>query len=144
MKPFLSLIASMPICLALFACGGSGDNSQDNSNNNNAGSEIVAPNVTPTPSPASETTPKPSAEPTTSYRLDWVAPQQRVDGTPLLNKEITGYVLRWTNTTTAQSQQVELEANINRWDLDLPAAQYRFEIASKDHQGRLSQFVSAQ
>ncbi|MDO6525180.1 hypothetical protein Q4519_05735 [Motilimonas sp. 1_MG-2023] len=141
MKPLFTFISSVPMCFVLIACGGSSSNNPDSTHNTD--SNIVPPNVASTPSPTPEAQPTPSLAPSTiSYRLDWAAPQQRVDGSPLLNNEITAYVLRWTNTATTQSQKMELEANITRWDLELPLGQYHFEIATKDHQGRLSQFVS--
>ncbi len=131
----------------LSACGGgSNDNSTKEPQSPATTISTTAPSVAPSTTPNASPTPslEPSGEPSLqSYRIDWLAPEQRVDGSTLSNEEISGYVLKWTNLADQQSEQVELGADVERWDLTLPAGQYQFAIATKDYQGRLSQFVTA-
>ncbi|MFO6423031.1 hypothetical protein [Motilimonas sp. KMU-193] len=151
MKPALLLPVIVTLSLLISACGsgGGGEKATDGATTPPAitpTDEPIAPTEQPTPPPAMPTE-QPSTDPTPvpemqSWRLDWSAPTQRVDGSDLSEAEISGYVIKWTNTATLATGEVTVAAGETKYQLDLPSGDYQFELATKDSVGRLSQFIT--
>ncbi|MCE2572718.1 hypothetical protein [Motilimonas eburnea] len=159
MKPAILCSLTLSFCLFLTACGSGGSSETPTDGDitlptpapevpstpepsvEPSAEPSVAPSIAPTPNPSTEPTPIPETQ---TWRLDWVAPDQRVDGSALTDAEISGYVIKWTNTTSQETGEVDVEAGVSKHQLELPAGNYQFEIATKDIYGRLSQFVTPQ
>lgn len=78
------------------------------------------------------------------YQLRWTPPVERVDGSALSEQEIAGYQIKWTLSTTGNSDIIEVDATLTSYLAELDAGDYEFEIAAIDKTGRLSRFVKPQ
>ncbi|MCE2572708.1 hypothetical protein [Motilimonas eburnea] len=149
---FLSTLLLPLALLTLTACGGSSGGGDDKDNND--GSITLAPTIAPTATPSVAPSVIPSITPTVApseapstterYLLEWQTPNTRIDGSELLASEIAGYTLRWTNNQTQAQGEINIGSDENQWQIELPKGDYQFELASKDSNGRISQFVIAQ
>ncbi len=141
---FLSTLLLPLALLTLTACGG-GSGGSDNKDSND-GSITLAPSIAPSVTPSIAPTSAPSEAPkaTERYLLEWQTPTTRIDGSQLLASDIASYTLRWTNNQTQEQGEVSIASDANQWQIELPIGEYQFELASKDSNGRVSQFVIAQ
>lgn len=159
----MKFLSTLLLPLALFtltACGG-GSGGSDNKDSDD-GSITLAPSIAPSMAPTAEPTPAPTSAPTIAptitptiepseapstterYLLEWQTPNTRIDGSELLASDIAGYTLRWTNNQTQEQGEISIASDENQWQIELPKGDYQFELASKDSNGRISQFVIAQ
>lgn len=86
-----------------------------------------------------------TSDQTRSVSLYWFPPLERVNGEPLQDIDIAGYEIRYRAEGESTYQRVTINgANTTQFHIDdLPAAEYRFELATIDSNGLYSDFVVA-
>ncbi len=147
MKPAILLSLIFSLCLFLTGCGSGG--SGEASNHGSSPQSTITPTseqpITATQVPSVEPSLVSTIVPTTqTWRLDWSIPETRADGSPMAQSDISGYVIKWTNTSSQETGEEEVAAGVTQHQLTLPTGTYQFEIATKDIYGRQSHFTSPQ
>ena len=97
--------------MLIAACSPGGGSADTSSSAQNATSGTVQrPNPAPSTPPAPQTTPAtPSAQPITAdIRLEWTAPTQREDGSPIAPSELTGYEVVTVNLNTGRARTYQI------------------------------------